>query len=406
MRILFINHFPLEGSGSGVYTANLAKSLARRDNETAIVFSENRKDFMHYEGVKLYPVYFKNNDIIEGEDQADYNYPCFTSHPFSKMNFRDLTDEQRKDYTDRFHRHIMAAIEDFKPDVVHSQHVWVLSGIAAECCKEKGIPLVVTCHGTDLMSIAEELENNRNWGRGYVDEAVEYAYQVVTISRSNDADMKMLVPDAVPKARLIANSVDTKVFYPDDSVDKASTLKSLGIERDFDHVVSFVGRLTAMKRVDILLQAAAIYENDSIVTLLSGDGDMRDELEQMAKDLNLTNVYFLGNQPHSMIHNIYNIADCSVIQSKKEPFGLVALEALACGTPVVATNQGGLTDFVTPDKGILFEVGDYEALAEGVRKIITGEVHFDGKRIAEEIKNNYSQDAIISKFENLYRECI
>ena len=404
MKILFINHFPLEGSGSGVYTANLAKSLKRRGHETAIIFSENRKEYGRYEGVKLYPLYFNNTSEAGEAEQADYNFPCFTSHPLSKNRFRTLTEDVKKDYEERYCRHIKAIIEEFKPDVLHSQHLWVLSGIAARCCKEKGIPLVVTCHGTDLMGIADEIEDDVFWGRGFVNEAVEYAYQIITISRSNDDDMKMLVPDAIPKTRLIANGVDSNVFYRDNTVDRSEVLRSLGIEKNFEHVVSFVGRLAAMKRVHILLHAAKIYENGSIATLIAGDGDMREELEQMAKDLELKNVYFLGNQPHNVLHNIYNAADCSVIQSKKEPFGLVALEALACGTPVVATNQGGLTDFVTPDKGILFEVDDYEAMAEGISKIISGEVKFDGEKISKEIRDNYSQDVIITKFEDLYKE--
>ena len=404
MRILFINHFPLAGSGSGVYTANLAKSLMRRGHKTAIIFSENRNKYDRYEGIKLYPVYFKGKDTLDVKEQAVYNFPCFTSHPMSKQRFKMLTDEEKKDYEERYYRNIKAVIEEFKPDVVHSQHVWVLSGIAARCCKEKGIPLIITCHGTDLMSIAEEIEDGVTWGRNFVNEAVDYAYQVITISRSNDDDMKKLVPDAVPKTRLIANGVDAGVFYPDDTIDKSGVIKSFGINKDYEHVVSFVGRLAAMKRVNILLQAAKLYESDDIATLLAGDGDMREELEQMAKDLELKNVFFLGNQPHDVIHNIYNIADCSVIQSKKEPFGLVALEALACGTPVVATNQGGLTDFVTSERGILFEVDDYEAMAEGIRKIVRGEVTFDKEKISEDIRSNYSQDVIITKFEELYRE--
>ena len=406
MRILFVNHFPLTGSGSGVYTANLAKSLKRKGHEVAIIFPENRKEYEHYDGIKLFPVYFKNEETIEGVDQADFNFPCFTSHPRSKKGFIDLTDEEKQIYEDKFSRKIKEVIDDFKPDVVHAQHVWVLAGISARCCKEAGLPLVITCHGTDLLNIAGELDRGVYWGRKFVDEAVDYAYQIVTISRSNDSEMKRLVPKAVEKADLIINGVDTSVFYPDPSIKKEDVLKELGIKKDYRQVVSFVGRMTAMKRVNILLQAAKIYERDDIVTLLAGDGDLRDELEQMAKDLELENVYFLGNQPHEMVRKIYNIAECSLIQSKKEPFGLVALEALACGTPVIASNQGGLIDFVTSDKGILFEVDDYEELADDVMKLLNKEVTFDGVEIAKEIREKYSQDVIIGKFEELYEQSI
>lgn len=406
MRILYINHFPLAGSGSGVYTANLAKSMKRRGHEAAIIFSENREEYEHYEGIELYPVYFKNDVTIPGVDQSDFNFPCFTSHPLSKKRFIDLSDNEKEEYVSKYTKKINEVIDEFNPDVVHTQHVWVLSGIASRCCRERGIPLIVTCHGTDLFGFQDELDHDINWGRAFVNEAVDYAYEIITISRSNDSDMKRLIPDAVPKAELVINGVDTTVFYPDPAVKKEDVLKSLGIEGDYDHVVSFVGRMAAMKRVNILLLAAQIYEDDNIVTLLAGDGDMREELEDMAKDLNLKNVYFLGNRPHPVLHNIYNIADCSLIQSKKEPFGLVALEALACGTPVVATNQGGLPEFVTPDKGILFPVDDYKALAEAVKKILNKEITFDSQKIADEIKGHYSQDIIIKRFERIYENSL
>ena len=66
MRILFINHFPLTGSGSGVYTANLAKSLTRRGHEAAIIFSENRNDYELYEGVSHFPVFFRIRRLSRG----------------------------------------------------------------------------------------------------------------------------------------------------------------------------------------------------------------------------------------------------------------------------------------------------------------------------------------------------
>lgn len=405
MRILFINHFPLTGSGSGVYTANLAKSLTRRGHEAAIIFSENRNDYELYEGVSHFPVFFKDKETIEGAECSEFNFPCFTSHPRSKSKFISLTDEERAEYEERYYKKISEVMDGFKPDIVHAQHVWVLAGIAARCCAKRDIPLVITCHGTDLMGIEQELEKGVCWGRRFVKEAVEYAYEIVTISRSNDDDMKKLIPEALPKAELIMNGVDTHVFYPDAEVKKSEVLESLGVS-DYEHIVCYVGRLAAMKRVNVLLKAARIYEDDNTATLLAGDGDMRDELEQMSRDLKLKNTFFLGNQPHEVLHGLYNVADCSVIQSKKEPFGLVALEAMACGTPVVASDQGGLPEIVPPDRGILFLVDDHEAMARAIRRILDGEVLFDRQKTSAQIKEKYSQDVIISRFEELYEQAV
>lgn len=402
MRILFINHFPLTGSGSGVYTANIAKSLIRKGNEVAIVFPENRKEYENYENVKLYPVFFKNEEIIPNVYQSNMNFPCFTTHPRSTFNFRDMTKEQKKEYERVFEEKINIAINEFKPDVVHAQHVWTLAGIAAKCCEEYKIPMIITCHGTDLMGIQEEKERKETWGTTWALRATKYAKTIVTISRDSNKLLEEVLPDAKEKTKWIRNGIDTNIFSMDRELSKKDVLKSLGIEKDYEKIVCFVGKLTKFKGVDILLNAISKYENDNIVTLIAGDGELRGELEKQARNLKLKNVKFLGNQPQSKLKEIYNIANCSCVPSRREPFGLVAAEAMACGTPVIATNEGGLPDFVTPDVGILVNIEDATALAEAVTKILNEEVTFSRENISNKMKNNYSQDVLIDEFIKIY----
>ena len=185
MKILFVNHFPLTGSGSGVYTANLARSLTKQGDETAIVFPENRSQFEKYEGIKQYPVYFKGDEDIEGVEQCSMNFPCFTTHPRSTFNFMNMNDEQRKEYEEKFSKKIAEVMDDFKPDIVHAQHVFTLAGISAVECKKRGIPMVVTCHGTDLMGIINEEKEGINWGRNWAKVATDYADSVITISNDS-----------------------------------------------------------------------------------------------------------------------------------------------------------------------------------------------------------------------------
>ena len=107
MKILLINHLPLVGSGSGVYTTNLAKSLQKLGNEVCIIMPENETKNI------------ENEEAIPG--QLDFNFPCFTSHPRSSLNYYDMTDEQLNEFCEAFDKAIKEEIDNFKPDIIHSR---------------------------------------------------------------------------------------------------------------------------------------------------------------------------------------------------------------------------------------------------------------------------------------------
>ena len=403
MKILFVNHFPLTGSGSGVYTLNLAKSLMKRGHECAVVFPENRREYEKFPGIKLYPVFFKNEDKIEG--QLDFNFPCFSTHPRSDFNFMDMTKKERSAYQEAFYRKTFEAVYDFNPDIIHGQHLWTLSGISCTLGEIYRLPLIVTCHGTDIIGINNEREKNINWGTEWAHEAFEYASSVIAISTDN---LKLLTKEfgKSKKVKLIKNGINTDIFYRDSNLSREEVLKEYGIENNCDNVISYVGKLTEIKGVDTLLDALAINNDDNLITLFVGDGELRDELEGKAKLYGLKNVHFLGNLPQDELQKIYNIVDCSIVPSRKEAFGLVAAEALACGAPVIVSNIGGLTEIVSDDLGLVFKVNDSKDLASKINEVLSKEKTFNKNHLCSVIKNNYSQDKIISDIEDIYNEAI
>lgn len=357
MRILIINHFPLVGSGSGTYTRNVAVYLAKLGHDVCIVFPENQTEYEELPNVKMHPVFFTNKEQIAGA--LPFNFPCFTSHPRSTTTFDDLSDVQFAEYVSAFETAIQEEVNHFQPDIIHGQHVWVLAALGART----GIPTVVTAHGTDLMGY-------QKWPRfqGYAEEAATLAKGIITISADTDKLIHALLPASREKTYMLTNGYDTGIFYPD-VVDRAAFLADYGVPPDTDFFVMFAGKLTDFKGVDILLDAAHIYENSGIgkvTTCIAGNGDLLDDLVEQANDLALQNVYFLGHVDHENLRKFYSIADVSAVPSRREPFGLVAIEALACGAPVVATNSGGLADIVTPEVGTLVPMNDAEGLAEGI----------------------------------------
>jgi len=394
MRILLVNHFPLQGSGSGVYVANIAKSLEKKGHKTCIISPENTSIFSDIKNIKLHPVFFKYEEKIE--NQQEFNFPCFDPHPRSSLLFRDMTEEQISKYGEAFRKAIKEEIEEFKPDIIHGQHIWILSSVAAEF----NIPLVITSHGSDIMGY--------NWWEKfhkYAHNATDKAKKVIAISKHNGEVIKDIFKENSEKVVTILNGYDEKRFYKK-RYNKNKVLKKLGINKKYKKIVCFSGRLAENKGVDVLLNAATIYENEDTLTLIAGAGEELKKLKELQEKLQLKNIVFLGHKDADSLREIYNISDVCAVPSRQEAFGLVAIEALACGTPVVASNQGGIPDFVTEEVGILIEKENVEQLADAIVKTINKEKKYNSRKIAKYAKENYKQDLLIDKLIEIYKNAI
>jgi glycosyltransferase involved in cell wall biosynthesis len=368
---------------------------------------ENTQDYPQLEGVRLHPVFFTDDGIASGgraaaapEGALGFNFPCFTSHPRSVTTFADLDEAQLEAYKTAFTAAIKEEISGHRPDVIHGQHVWILPSLAAGL----GIPLVLTAHGTDLMGADKWPEL-----KPYAETALGDAKYVISISKDNCELLEKTFPGCSDKIVMMRNGFNENVFYPAGQ-DRKEMLEGYGIEYSGEKIVMFAGKLANFKGIDILLRAAAKYENEEpkTITLIAGDGDERDKLHALAKDLELRTVHFLGNVDQAALAKLYNIGDVSLVPSRREPFGLVAIEAMACGTPVIASNQGGLPDFVNDSVGRLVTPEDPDDLAEAVIQILKRTEEEEGwrEKIAAYAKGNYSQDAIISELERLYEKTL
>ena len=391
MKVLLINQFPLFGGGSGIYTKNLAKSLTSFGHEVQIIIPENTIEIEKIEGVKINPVFFKYKEEILG--QLPFNFPCFTTHPRSNLTFNQLTDEQLKMYENAFRLKIKEVIEEFKPDIIHSGHIWILSSIATEF----NIPTIVSSHGTDILG-------HQSWERfhKYCNKVIDQCKNIITISESNNEQVLQEFPKAKSKLVSIVNGYDQDIFYKKE-YNKEKVLKEIGINKTYDNIVLLSGRLVHVKGIDILLEAAKIYEKENILTLIAGEGILHKELEEQAKELNLKNVFFLGAQTQEKLNKLYNIADITVLASRYEGLALVILESLACGTPVVVTNIEAMLRFMKKDFGVIVEKENPEALAEGIINTLKEKDKYDTNKIVEYMKNNYSTDVLIKKIIELYK---
>ncbi len=363
MRVLLSNHFPLEGSGSGIYTQNVARELTHKGHQV-LVIAPGHMEHVGYPFEVRTILFTPTDHVNDGGDRLPFNFPCFTTHPLSSTTFGDLNAEQRRRYVDAYCGITSEAVSSWRPDIIHAQHLWV-SGYAAHMTN---LPYVATAHGTDLMGMRRY--------EAWVPTALEgaaHASAVIAISKQVAEDTRSLYGIENDRLHLIMNGFNESIFrvFP---VNRKELLGSYGITGEPTYVVSFIGKLTDFKGIDVLLKAAARYEDDlgDVVTLIVGDGELRGALEAQAMQLGLKGVYFLGHQDQSVVARILNAADVSIVPSRIEPFGLVAVEAMACGTPVVATNEGGLPDFVNEDVGTLVNVDDPEGLATSIMLELRG----------------------------------
>ena len=356
MKVLMINHFPIAGSGSGTYTRNIAVHLMKKGHEVSVIMPENTVQYNSVPGAVMYPVFFTYDESIK--DALPFNFPCFTTHPRSTTTFFDLSEDQLNAYLSAFEKTIEQAVSEFKPDVIHAQHIWLLAWLA----KKTGLPYVVTAHGTDLMGYQKSSRF-----RAYADEAALGAKRIITISNDNDALVRELFPGCADTTTFMRNGYDPERFFPE-RVPQEELMPSLDI-MPLKRMVLFTGKFTYFKGVDVLLEAARLYEGErpgEIITVLAGEGELAEQLKKQAKTYMLKNVHFLGYLDISDLRKLYSSADVSIVPSRREPFGLVAVEALACGCPVVATNQGGLPDIINADVGSLVDVDDAFALSSAI----------------------------------------
>jgi glycosyltransferase involved in cell wall biosynthesis len=400
LRVLVPNHFPLQGSGSGIYVLNVAQELSRMGHEVLVIIPENEPvptdqlpfdiDVIQFEG---------GSDGLKPE--LDFNFPCFTTHPRSVQTFYDLDEGQLTAYIDAWRRHLDHAINTFKPDVIHAHHVWIAPYVASEFL----LPTVITIHGTDLMGYRKGPRF-----RGMADEAAERSSGLIAISKQVAADAEKTYGVSPEKIHLVWNGFDTEIFKIIPEVTKVDVLAKYGIEaNNGEFLVSFVGKFTDFKGIDVLLRAAAVYEKaiPGVRTLLVGQGQLWDDMHKLCQDLELENIHFVGHQPQQEVARIYNAADVSIVPSRVEPFGLVAVEALACGTPVVATNMGGLPDFINQDVGALVPVDDPQALAEAIIDEIRGRTkETKGVYASRYALDGFSWAGQVARMVSLYQQAI
>jgi D-inositol-3-phosphate glycosyltransferase len=267
-------------------------------------------------------------------------------------------------------------------EAVHANY-W-LSGLAGHIIKhELDLPLLCTFHTLDRVKAEagpEEVQADMPHRRAEAEAEIIRCSDAVLASCSVEAEQIVDLYGADPdRVRIIPLGVDHAYFAPGD---RTQARRALGLPTSVP-LLLFVGRIQPLKGADVAVRVLAELGRlpsgtDPVLVVVGGPSGPQGEdtyrgLQELRQRLGVAErVRLIPPQPHEVISTYYRAADVCLVPSRSESFGLVALEAAACGTPVVASAVGGLTTLVDHgETGFLVEKREPESFAHYVRLILT-----------------------------------
>lgn len=355
--------------------------------------NELKKYFKEITVISPQPLGTKRNLKDYNYDNVKVYYPRFFHLPVNYF---------RRRLGDNFFKAALNVIEREKLefDLIHAHFAWP-SGYTGLLLKRKfNVPLVITAHGFDVYDVPFRDSGYRE----KVLTTLTDADHVITVSRSN---MEILIKNlglSSDKLSLIPNGFDGELFK---LMPKHEARKELGLPLN-RKIILTVGALIPVKGHEYLIKAAkdVIAMRRDVLFVIVGSGPLRKKLEKLVDSLGLQNYfYFAGGRPHDEIPLWMNAADLFVLSSLRESFGVVVLEALAVGTPAVATINGGSENIIiSEDYGFLCPSKHPKYLTEKI--LIALEKEWNREKIreyAQQFTWNFVTKRILKVYDEILR---
>ncbi|ATL39963.1 N-acetyl-alpha-D-glucosaminyl L-malate synthase BshA [Bacillus velezensis] len=284
-------------------------------------------------------------------------------------------------------------------DIIHA-HYALPHAVCAYLAKQmlkRDIGIVTTLHGTDITVLGYDPSL-----KDLIRFAIEASDRVTAVSTALAGETYDLIkPDK--KIETIYNFIDERVYLKKNT---ESIKEKHGILPD-EKVVIHVSNFRKVKRVkDVIRVFRNIAAKTKAKLLLVGDGPEKCVAWQLVEKYGLQDqVLLLGNQDR--VEELYSISDLKLLLSEKESFGLVLLEAMACGVPCIGTNIGGIPEVIKDQvSGFLVEVGDIQAASEKALAVL--EDRQLSKRLTDHalkmVETAFSSQRIVSQYERIYDE--
>jgi L-malate glycosyltransferase len=367
-----ITCYPTVG-GSGVVATELGKMLAEKGHEIHFISSS-----LPFRLKKMYHnIYYHQ---VEVNQYNVFQYPPYDIALASKM-----AEVANRENLDLLH--------------VHYAIPHAVCAILAKQMINRDIKIVTTLHGTDITILGNDHS---------LSEAIKFGIEksdyVTAVSNSLIKETNALLS---PQKRIetVYNFIDERVYH---RIDARNLKEKLQIHKD-EKVIIHVSNFRPVKKVpDVVKAFSKVIKHIPAKLLLVGDGPEMSVVCNLVTELGLRDkVLFLGKQDN--VEELYSLSDLMLLLSEKESFGLVALEAMACGVPCIGTNIGGIPEVIEDgENGFTCFVGDIETIADkAITLLKDSDVHerFSSNAV-KTVQEKFRADQIVSQYESIYYQLL
>lgn len=299
---------------------------------------------------------FRKKTLVRLNDKPENTTVTLTSLWYAP------TDSQYKRLGDNHFKVVNTIIKKNKIefDLIHSHFTWSMGYVGARLKEKYKAPFVVTAHGYDIYNLPFR---DKEW-REKIEYVLNSANYIITVSDSNLKCIKKL--DVKTPVKVIPNGFRPDLFYPK-NLEECKKVLELPLGKK---IILTVGNLVEIKGHKYLIEAMneVVKRRKDVLCIMVGSGKLKNKLEKQIKKLKLKDyIRLVGEKSHDKIPIWMNACDVFVLPSLRESFGVVQIEAMACGKPVVATYNGGSENIIIlEDYGLLCEPANPKKLAEKI----------------------------------------
>jgi len=380
MKILFCNYeYPPLGGGGGVINAMLAEELSKR-HEVTVLTSSGSSSLEDYvvNGVRVVrvPVYVRT-------EQAAANFPSMAAYMINGVRYgKGLMDK-----------------EQF--DVINTHFALPTGPVGNALAKYSGLPNVLSVHGGDLYDPSKFTSPHRHWLlRTWVKSLLRKSSAIVCQSNDTVENVGRYY-DRLLETELIPHGIHRPQYAE-------KTREELKLNND-DIILSTVGRLVSRKGLNRLLEIVSRISEPKLKLLIIGNGPLEQELREQVSQLGIIDkVVFCGFVDEDRKYQLLKVSDIYVSTSQHEGFGLVFLEAMSTGLPIVCYDHGGQKDFLAHNEtGGLLPLNDEAGFERSLADLLSDRVRCKNIGMQNEQKaEDYYIDSCGADYETLFRSLV